>query len=216
MVKYCIRGHAKTPDNVYEGGACKICARERARKWKEDHPGESEERARKWQKENSERYRENQRKHRLQNIEKETENRRRWRSENKDRKNETARKWYNKNRERLLAEKRIWNDQNKDAVNKSRDKWVAANIGKAKNVKKVYKLSRLDRVPKWLTKEQLTEIDFFYLYSNWLTKNTGIQHHVDHIVPLKGKKVSGLHVPWNLQVIPAVENLKKHNKHECV
>jgi hypothetical protein len=75
--------------------------------------------------------------------------------------------------------------------------------------------SKMNRTPKWLTKEQRTEIRSFYLRATKLSKETGILYHVDHIVPLQGKTVSGLHVPWNLQVMVGAGpngNCSKGNK----
>jgi len=68
------------------------------------------------------------------------------------------------------------------------------------------------RTPKWLTKSDKIEIRWAYQIAKERTRDTGIQWHVDHIIPLKGKIVSGLHVPSNLQIITAKENFKKRNK----
>lgn len=64
------------------------------------------------------------------------------------------------------------------------------------------------------TLSNLKSIDFyeFYRERDRLAKQTGEAHHVDHIIPLEHEKVCGLHVPWNLQVIPAWENCMKLNK----
>ncbi len=62
--------------------------------------------------------------------------------------------------------------------------------------------------PKWVDSKKLNEI---YLFARQKTQLTGTQWEVDHIVPLNGKNVCGLHVPWNLRVILASENRRKRN-----
>lgn len=76
----------------------------------------------------------------------------------------------------------------------------------------IHRAKKLQRTPQWLNEDQLWFIKEIYELAQLRTKVTGVEHHVDHIVPLKGKDVSGLHLPWNLQVIPWYENLSKSNK----
>jgi len=70
----------------------------------------------------------------------------------------------------------------------------------------------LVQTPPWLTKEQRDDIINIYQAAAARTLHTNIQHEVDHIVPLRGENVSGLHVPWNLQILTKQENLQKSNK----
>lgn len=86
--------------------------------------------------------------------------------------------------------------------------------GRAKLTAKVVRrdLDKLKRTPKWLTIENHREIEQKYIEAQRKTIETGIPHQVDHIVPLRGKMVSGLHVPWNLQILTRSENGSKGNK----
>jgi len=65
--------------------------------------------------------------------------------------------------------------------------------------------------PKWASKQEIKAI---YAECRRISSETGVKHHVDHEIPLKGLKVGGLHVPANLRIIPAIENIKKRNKYE--
>lgn len=71
---------------------------------------------------------------------------------------------------------------------------------------------KLLATPRWLTKEMRRQMADIYKEAKRLSVTTGVVHHVDHIDPLRGKWSCGLHVPWNLQILTGVENLKKANK----
>ena len=71
---------------------------------------------------------------------------------------------------------------------------------------------QIEATPKWLTKKQKEAISAVYREARKLTTLTGVKHVVDHIWPLNGKTSCGLHVPWNLKVIPEVDNLRKGRK----
>lgn len=71
--------------------------------------------------------------------------------------------------------------------------------------------AKLNRTPKWLTETDWNAIESLYLEAVRRTETEGIRYEVDHIIPLQGKLVSGLHVPTNLRVIPKSENAAKRN-----
>lgn len=63
--------------------------------------------------------------------------------------------------------------------------------------------------PSWVDRSEIRQ---FYIAAANETLRTGVSHHVDHIEPIQGFDVSGLHVPWNLQVVTASYNCAKSNR----
>ena len=113
---------------------------------------------------------------------------------------ERAKRWreLNPNNENAKASKKVWKLNNPHKVS-------------ALSVKR--RISEIQRTPKWLSEEDNWLIEEIYALAILRTKLHGFSWHVDHIIPLQGKLVSGLHVPKNLQVIPWLDNIKKANKH---
>lgn len=73
--------------------------------------------------------------------------------------------------------------------------------------------ARLSRaVPPWIGAQEKREIQAIYKMAKHLTLLTGIEHEVDHIHPIAGRRMCGLHVPANLQVMTKTENRRKSNK----
>ena len=121
---------------------------------------------------------------------------------------------------RRSAEKAECREQNRLASQRVRERnpdknrlWKKANPDKVRALRAVHghrrRAFKLHATPKWVDWGAITAI---YLECARITKETGIKHHVDHIVPLVNKGVCGLHVHWNLQIITAEENYAKNNK----
>lgn len=151
-----------------------------------------------------------------------------WAAKNKERRLNYDRERYAAQRLENIARVRAWQEKNPDmkraATLRYREKpdaklrdarlrkeWSEANPGKVTAYAMERHAAKLGRRLR-SSKEAVLAV---YERAALLTIVTGVPHHVDHEVPLKGKNVCGLHVPWNLRCIPAEENRAKHNKFEA-
>ena len=144
----------------------------------------------------------------------------------KDKENQKrlAKEWYERNKQLTKDRARAWalanpekkyeshlKNRAKDLKNhNARNRvWFANNKDKRASYQAKRKATILQRTPAWDPNTHL--IITKYQLAAMLTKASGIEHHVDHIIPLQGKKVSGLHTFANLRVIPGSDNVKKSN-----
>ena len=131
---------------------------------------------------------------------------------------EQQRQWYIRNKDRILARRKEYHKkvQSDPAYKEMRKtyqaKYLQANLVKHAAYQATRRAKKMQATPQWLSEEQMDEIKYIYSVAKDATILTGEPYHVDHIVPLKGKNVCGLHVPWNLQILPATENLTKGNR----
>ena len=137
------------------------------------------------------------------------EYRKRWRTANPERAREYVRAWSRRYPERAAAsasasyfrnleKKRLLRRRNYE---RNKAAYIAANAAR--------KAAKKRALPLWA---DLVTIRALYAEAEAKSLETGIQHHVDHIIPLKGKNVCGLHVENNLRVVPALINLRKHSR----
>lgn len=127
---------------------------------------------------------------------------------NKDKVRVRCKKYREENREAILLWKRQYNFDNREAINKKHRNYYNKNKDLFLFHCKKRKAIKLKAIPGWAN---LNEIKRIYELRETMTVKTGVEHHVDHIIPLQGKTVCGLHVEYNLRVIPAKENLRKNN-----
>lgn len=152
----------------------------------------------KWRDDNPEKYAESQRKYRANNPDRIKERR-------EARKEKSAlwhKEWFQKTKEeRREQRKAIY------------QRWAKNNPHKICAYAAERRASLILRTPKWLTDEDFDAMDSVYQLAVEMSEAFGCKYHVDHIIPLNGKTVSGLHVPDNLQILPGKENIAKKNKY---
>lgn len=133
--------------------------------------------------------------------------------------------WYLSNRNRMLEYKKNWYLSNKPKCKENSIKWAKSNSEKIREYKRLYDKHNSDKSCAKTQKRNAAKLratplwanDFFikeaYHLAKIRTEITGFNWHVDHLVPLRNKLVCGLHCEYNLQVIPASENISKSNKY---
>lgn len=129
-------------------------------------------------------------------------------SENKDKIGALQREYYIKNRKDVAKKTAEYREKNKDKLKKARKIWVENNRAKINADNKNSHASRMNRTPSYIDCSAIARI---YRIAQIISALGKTKYHVDHIIPLQGKLVSGFHIETNLQILKEEDNLRKHN-----
>lgn len=152
--------------------------------------------------------------YRIKNREDANRRNREWKKANPEKVKEMNKKYALTHGHILRAKTDRWRKANPERVAELSKKSRLKHKARVLANKAKYRAAKRNKTPIWVDKEHLWLIKQAYELAILRTKQFGFSWHVDHIIPLNGVNVSGLHVIENIQVIPGMENLIKNNKYE--
>jgi 5-methylcytosine-specific restriction endonuclease McrA len=129
--------------------------------------------------------------------------------ENLEARREGMRRHYEANKAAILAKEHVRAQLKRDEIRIVKTAYRHSNKEKIREWNGTRRAIIKQAMPAWANR---MEIAALYKEASRIWEETGIEHHVDHIIPLTHPQVCGLHVPSNLQVLSAKENLSKSNK----
>lgn len=129
---------------------------------------------------------------------------------NKEKARESAKLRYEKNKEKILAQNKNWRKENPERYAELQQNYVKRNRGIWTAQTARYRAAKKQATPLWADLEKIKQL--YKLAAAWNEIWPEDTVHVDHIIPIKGKNVSGLHTELNLQILRATDNKKKSNK----
>jgi hypothetical protein len=137
-----------------------------------------------------------------------------YREQNPEKIRQMHQDWRKDNAAHDAERKQQYRAQNAEKVKATYKEYYEANYTRMLAKRNKQHADKLNRTPAWLTGDEFWMIEQAYELAALRTRLFGFAWHVDHVIPLRGKLVSGFHTPYNLQVIPAVDNLRKSNQME--
>jgi len=177
-----------------------------------EYNAKAAERKKRWAKDNEKKIKQGNAKLYQENRECRLEYAKSYREDNPEKIKESRKARYESNKEAILAKNKEWRDSKpREYHNEYLRKWKSENRGKVVQSGKKRSIP-MSKCLKLLGEQQIGTLNQFYNYASRISECIGIKHHVDHVLPLAGDGFTGLHVPWNLQVIPATINLRKGNR----
>lgn len=217
----CPKGHIAERSVV--NSSCVICRNEASKTSRRKNPeayraaskvyyaqnrDELCEKSRRWRIENPDKYRATKEKCYQEHRDRRLAQMAAYQRSNRGAANERNRAYELRHRESVLARKRAYWTRNRETRLLFKKAYYRRNTAKYRAWWSSYRARKMRAMPAWASKDAISNL---YEMARGLTLKTGIPHEVDHIIPLRGKYVCGLHVETNLRVVPWFVNRRKHN-----